>query len=156
MNHSRALANEIIRTVTGPMWHGPSLAELLRGVTHEQAVRRPVPGAHTIWEIVLHIITWADVCGERLGGSARKEVPVDEDWPEMPTASADAWSASLERLEERHRVLAAQVRALSDDALAERVVGQDHRVRDMLAGVVEHGTYHGGQIALLKKPIASR
>ncbi len=31
------------------------------------------------------------------------------------------------------------------------VTGQDYIVFDLLHGVVEHGTYHGGQSALLEK-----
>ena len=30
-----------------------------------------------------------------------------------------------------------------------------HNVATLIAGVVEHGTYHGGQIALLKKALAA-
>ncbi|HEY7234523.1 MAG TPA: DinB family protein [Gemmatimonadaceae bacterium] len=151
MTSARLLANRIIRTYTGPMWHGPSLSEVLRDVSPEQAVERPIPSAHTIWELVLHIITWVDVPHQRLGGDARKDVGIDEDWPGTPAASADAWRAAIGRVEERHRALAADVRVLSDDALDAKVVGHDYTVREMLHGVVEHGTYHGGQIALLKK-----
>jgi uncharacterized damage-inducible protein DinB len=55
------------------------------------------------------------------------------------------------RLEERHGALAAAVRELTDDQLEALVAGHEYTVREMLHGVVEHGTYHGGQIALLKK-----
>jgi len=151
MSESGLLANGIIRTFTGPMWHGPSLGEVLGDVTHEQATRRPAASAHTIWELVLHIITWVDVPHERLGGAVRKDVDTSEDWPTPPSSSADAWRASVKRLEERHRALAETVRSLREEQLDEKVVGHDYTVREMLHGVVEHGTYHGGQIALLKK-----
>src|SRR5262245_47111322 len=66
------LAHHIKRTVTGPMWHGSALAEVLEGVTPEQATTRPIPGAHTIWELVAHVTAWAEIArarvhGERLG-----------------------------------------------------------------------------------------
>src|SRR5436853_4121282 len=145
MKQSRLLGERIIRTVTGPMWHGPAIAELLGDVTHEQAAQRPVATAHTIWELVLHIIAWVDISGERLGGVARNDVSRDEDWPRTPTPSAAAWSAAVVRLEERHRSLADRVAALTDDALEERPAGHDYSIGDMLQGVVEHATYHGGQ-----------
>jgi uncharacterized damage-inducible protein DinB len=135
------------------MWHGPALAEILRGVTHDQAARRPIPQAHTIWELVLHIITWVDVPHERLGGVARKDVGANEDWPTPPSPGAEAWQAARDRLDARHRALAADVRSLSDAQLAAKVAGHDYSVREMLHGVVEHGTYHGGQIALLKRAL---
>jgi len=34
------------------------------------------------------------------------------------------------------------------------VAGLDYTVATLLRGVVEHGTYHGGQIALLKRALA--
>ena len=155
MTSARLLANRIVRTYTGPMWHGPSLSEVFRHITHEQAAQRPIPSAHTIWELVLHIITWVDVPHQRLGGDERKDVTTDEDWPKPPAATADGWHAAVARVEARHRALAADVKVLADDALDAKVVGHDYSVREMLHGVVEHSTYHGGQIALLKKLDAS-
>ncbi len=58
MSRPRYLANAITRTVTGPMWHGPALAEVLEGVTPERAASRPIGSAHSIWEIVLHVAAW--------------------------------------------------------------------------------------------------
>ena len=43
------------------------------------------------------------------------------------------------------------MRQLDDAALDARVKGLDYPVGILLDGVVEHGTYHGGQIALLRK-----
>ena len=155
MSESEILADRIVRTITGPMWHGPALAEVLHGVDHEQAARRPIASAHTIWELVLHVITWVDVPRVRLGGVPRKDIATNEDWPAMPAPSASAWRAVLARLEERHRVLAAEVAALTDAQLDEKVAGHDYAIRDMLHGVIEHGSYHGGQIALLRKQLGS-
>jgi uncharacterized damage-inducible protein DinB len=154
VSQTRLLANRIVRTFTGPMWHGPALSEVLRGVTHEQAARRPEASAHTIWELVLHVITWVEVPHQRLGGTPRKDVGDDEDWPRPPAASDEAWQAIVARLEERHRALATTVKAMSDGQLDEKVVGEEYTIREMLHGVVEHGVYHGGQIALLKKLVA--
>jgi uncharacterized damage-inducible protein DinB len=155
MSQTRLLANRIKRTFIGPMWHGPSLSQVLQGVTYEEAAQRPAMSVHNIWELVLHIITWVDVPLERLGGSARKDVATDEDWPLPPTTPSDeAWQAAVVRLQERHRALAAAVREMTDDQLDATVVGHEYTVREMLHGVVEHSVYHGGQIALLKKLVA--
>jgi uncharacterized damage-inducible protein DinB len=154
MSQTRLLANRIVRTFTGPMWHGPALSEVLRGVTHEQAASRPQASAHTIWELVLHVITWVDVPHQRLSGTPRKNVGNDEDWPPPPAASDEAWQAIVARLVDRHRALASTVKAMTDEQLDQNVVGEEYTIREMLHGVVEHGVYHGGQIALLKKLVA--
>ena len=98
MSESHALSNRIVRTLTGPVWHGASLDELLRDVTYEQAAMRPSASVHAIWELVLHIITWVDLPREMLGGNPRTDVTMDQDWPRMPSLSAVTWSAVLRRL----------------------------------------------------------
>lgn len=144
------LAHQIERTVSGPMWHGPGLDELLTGVSAEQASARPVAGAHTIWELVLHITVWAEIAHARLWGAVGTPTP-EQDWPVPAAAGLDEWCAAVARLHESYRTLAASVRGLDDAALAAPVVGQQYSASTMLHGVVEHGTYHGGRIALLKR-----
>ena len=59
------LANHIKRTITGPMWHGNALAEVLAGVSHVEAAARPLPNAHSIWELVAHVTVWAEIARAR-------------------------------------------------------------------------------------------
>jgi len=151
MTEATWLAEAIVRTVHGPMWHGPSLGDLLSDVGPEQASTRAVPAAHSIWELVLHITTWADVPRARLAGDPRQNIRPEEDWPPPPHPSGTAWTEAVRRLDASYRALATDVAALSDGALEGSVPGHHYSVREMLHGVIEHGTYHGGQIALLKK-----
>ena len=150
------LAHHIKRTVTGPMWHGAALAELLDGVTPAQAAARPVSGAHSIWEIVAHVTAWAEIARARVHGERTAEPAADEDWPPVVgTAEAD-WAILLRRLSDSHRALAQEVRHLDDAAIDRMIPGLEYTMSNLLHGVIEHGTYHGGQIALLKKALAGR
>src|SRR5579885_950345 len=106
------LAKHIERTVSGPLWHGPVLDELLRDVTAEQAAARPIRDAHSIWELVLHVAAWAEIGRARLDGRATADPPPDVDWPPVPDASAQEWEAALHRMRESHRDLAVRVRQL--------------------------------------------
>jgi uncharacterized damage-inducible protein DinB len=172
--HSTAaqLSNHIKRTVAGPMWHGPSLDELLGSVSSDQAAARPVTGAHSIWEIVLHVTAWAEIALARLHGQRTGDPAPEEDWPPVsgsdpkfgsdpgpksgsaPGSDAAAnWQAALERLRESYRALATDTRRLETSAFDEKVAGADYSVSNLLHGVIEHGTYHGGQIALLKRAL---
>ena len=47
------LADQIRRAFRGESWHGPSVLEVLAGVSAEDAAAHPIAGAHSIWEIVL-------------------------------------------------------------------------------------------------------
>jgi len=151
MSRARHLGSSLERTVTGPMWHGSALAEVLEGVTAERAAARPIPGAHTIWELVLHIIAWAEIARARLRGESTGDPTPEQDWPPVTATDAAAWQRTLERLGACHRELAADVRGLDEARLDQKVANLDYSADTLLRGIVEHGTYHGGQIALLKK-----
>jgi uncharacterized damage-inducible protein DinB len=155
MARAKLLANHLERTVTGPMWHGPALANVLETVTHEAAVKRPIPGAHSIWEIVLHVTTWAQIARERLKGESIADPTPQRDWPPVEAATLDEWRVAIEQLGFAHRMLAADVRALDDEALKATVPGLEYSVWILLHGIVEHGVYHAGQIALLKRALDS-
>jgi uncharacterized damage-inducible protein DinB len=151
-NEAAKLSNHIKRTVTGPMWHGTALDALVKNVTHEQASARPIAGAHTIWEIILHVTAWAEIARARLRGERTADATDAEDWPPVGEAGAAEWQAALDLLREGYRALATDVRRLDNDAAIDaKVPGLDYTVSNLLHGVIEHGTYHGGQIALLKR-----
>ena len=154
---SRRLASHLRRTVDGPMWHGPALMELLGTVTVAQATVRPIPSAHTIAELVLHMTAWADIAGARLRGTAPAEVTPAMDWPSADSLDESKWHDALARLRASYDALAAQTEAMSDADLRGIVPASepDHTVETMLRGVVEHGVYHGGQVALLKRALES-
>jgi uncharacterized damage-inducible protein DinB len=135
------------------MWHGSALAELLIDVTPAHAASRPIAGAHTIWELVLHVTAWTEIARERLIGSAKADPTPEEDWPPVRDTSPGAWRSALERMKEAHRELAADVARLDDSELIGRVPGKDHSVLVMVHGIVEHDAYHGGQIAILKRAL---
>ena len=156
MTRATRLAKHIHRTFKGPMWHGPALSQVLDGFTHETAAARPIAGAHSVWELVLHVTTWAEIARARIKGERLTDPTPQEDWPPVTNATAEQWRVALERLGESHRLLSAAVRELTDEALDARVGELEYTVDVLLQGVVEHGTYHGGQIALLRKAIANR
>ena len=42
----------------GRSWHGTPWWGSLRGLAPDAALRRPAPGRHNIWELVLHCAYW--------------------------------------------------------------------------------------------------
>jgi uncharacterized damage-inducible protein DinB len=150
MSRAKRLSKHIERTVTGPMWHGPALAEVLDGIEASRARRRPIASAHSIWELVLHVTAWSEIARQRIKGEATGDPTPEQDWPPVSDADAD-WPRAIDRLNDTHRLLAAEARLLSDEQLDALVPGLEYSVAVLLHGIIEHGTYHGGQMALLKK-----
>ena len=124
--------------------------ELLDGVNSQQAAARPIAGAHSIWEIVLHITVWADVGSRRARGEKVQPTP-EQDWPELGDTSETAWRKALEALVQSQTSLGELIGTLSDEQLDATVPGKDYSIYFQLHGVVQHNLYHAGQIALLKK-----
>ena len=153
MSRGQRIAQAIERSVSGPMWHGPALADLLGDVNAGDAAAYPIQGAHSIWELVLHVTAWTEIARERLAGSAKADPTPEEDWPPVKDKSAEAWRTARERLKDAHRELAEEVGALDDAVLISRLPGKDHTALVMYHGIIEHDAYHGGQIAILEKAL---
>jgi uncharacterized damage-inducible protein DinB len=138
------------RAFDGPAWCGSALREVLADVTAEEAAARPLPRSLSIWQMALHLAAWKGVVRQRVGGE-HVELPAEGDFPPVPDATEDAWRATLELLERRHRELQETVAALPDSRLDETVAGSLASVYMMLHGILQHDLYHGSQMALLKK-----
>ncbi|MGE0359368.1 MAG: DinB family protein [Vicinamibacterales bacterium] len=160
MTEPAHLADLLTRVMTGDPWHGPNVDRLLDGLTSEEAVQRPVPGGHSIWELVLHMTGWAREVEARLAGAAAGEPPAG-DWPDEPSPpDAAAWARDRRALFAAHESLATAIRRVTPAMLDSPVV--DHRDRAAgtglskyltLHGLVHHSVYHAGQIAQLRRAI---
>ena len=134
----------------GEAWHGPALMEILEGVDVKTAAAQPVRGAHSIWELVLHVAVWDAATSRRLAGHKTQPAGLDN-FPCMSKPSAQQWRTALAQLKRTHESLVKTVAALPDSRLNDRVPGKRYNFRFMLHGVVQHELYHAGQIAVLKK-----
>lgn len=142
-------------------WHGSPTSELLQGLEARAASAHPIPGSHSIWEIVLHMTGWQDEALERLRGQA-PGFPIDGDWPEVEEPSEERWRAALANLKASSERLQAAAGQLSDEALDRRVgvardrpLGAGVTLRDTLYGILQHNAYHSGQIALLRRALGA-
>lgn len=151
MSEIRRIRSQLRHAFEGPAWHGPSVRELLSDVTAEVAADRPVAGAHSIWEIALHIATWERVVRQRLEGELMGDPPAEVDWPEVSETGNEAWQRTLAELEEGNRALRDAIARLDETRLDDIVPEKVYSVYFMLHGCIQHDLYHAGQIALLKK-----
>jgi uncharacterized damage-inducible protein DinB len=151
MSEIKRIKDQLKRAFDGEAWHGPSVSEVLAGVTAEQAAAHPVTGAHSIWEIALHICAWERIGRKRIEEWVPMEVTPEEDWPPVPETSEHAWKNALNRLRLNHLALEEMIVRLDETRLQDQVPGTPYNVYFLLHGVIQHDLYHAGQIALLKK-----
>lgn len=152
MSELRRIHSQVRRSFEGEAWHGPSVKETLTGVTAAQAAKHPLAGAHSIWELVLHIERWARAVSEALGGTPMPQPPFAEDWPAVGGTSEKDWQAALAKLDAVQAGLLSAIKGFPEERLREVVPGRHgYDYAFLLYGLVQHNIYHAGQIALLKK-----
>jgi uncharacterized damage-inducible protein DinB len=153
MREAERIAEQMRKMFEGGAWHGPAVLEVLAGVNAKTATARPIPGAHNIWELVLHLSATQDVLLRRLGGE-RAGLTDEEFWPPTPAATDAEWQRTLEVLKRQDEALRRAVAAFPDERLGDPLMAGGTPAYDNLHGHVQHSAYHAGQIALLKKAAA--
>src|SRR5882672_5980889 len=108
MTEREQILKELKAAHDGDPWHGSSRAAILADVTLAEATHHPDAGAHSIWELVLHMRAWTGEVARRVR-EGNYGVPPEGDWPPVGTTSAVAWRAALEGLSSAHAEVAAAV-----------------------------------------------
>jgi hypothetical protein len=112
-----------------------------------------------VWEIVLHLTAWTGEVTRRLSGG-EPGLPVEGDWPAVGRVSEEAWSQATAALDRAHAELAAAVERFPEGRWGDRVGGEHDpplgtgvSYAAMVAGLLQHDAYHGGQVGLLRKAL---
>lgn len=138
----------------GRGWQGTTLTGALRGVTPTQALWRPRPGRHNLWEVALHTAYWKYVVRRRItDDETRGAFPRSpSNWPAVPAApDVTAWRRDVRLVKEMHAALRAAVAALPPKRLGTRAPTGKWTYAEMIHGVAAHDLYHTGQIQLIKR-----
>jgi uncharacterized damage-inducible protein DinB len=147
----QALLTDVERSVAGGAWHGPSLTEAISGLSAEQAAARPIAGAHTIWELVLHVTGWMREVRQRFAGEVHSD-PVQGDWPAAAHITPKNWDAIRNALIAEVAALRFELPSFPAERLDEPIAeGRSDTFRQNLAGLAQHNAYHAGQIVMLRK-----
>lgn len=150
------LAEQLELALHGTAWHGPSVLELLAGVSATDAAGRPAAGAHSIWELLLHIGSDHALAARLLAGDGRP-LASHEAWPACPEPTDDNWRQAVADFSLTGEQLLQSIRGFSDDRLHDPLVEDDPDTAYVLfSGITQHHLYHAGQIALLKQAIAAQ
>ena len=137
----------------GGAWHGPSVLEALAGIDAEAALAHPIAGAHSVWELVLHLAGTYGLVLRRLG---RDERPLsqEEDWPAIVFTSEERWHESVATLRKLNDELRRAVRGFAAQRLDEPLVSEpSYTAYTQFIGVTQHNLYHAGQIVLLRRAL---
>jgi uncharacterized damage-inducible protein DinB len=155
MKEIEIILDEIHRSIEGESWQGPSIREILEGVTAADAAAYPVAGVHSIWEVLAHVTAWTRVVETRLRGNVA-ELAGETNFPPVREVSESAWKAGFDDLRRAESELASTLRKMSDEDLNGPVPNREYKRSHMLYGLAHHNAYHAGQMALLKRALEER
>jgi hypothetical protein len=146
------LVSAIDRAFDRRSWHGTNLRGSLRGLTARDALWRPAPGRHNVWELAIHAAYWKYTVRRRLLGEKRGSFPIEgSNWFRREETSEAAWRRDLELLESVHASMRAAVLRLGPRDLGRKAGRGTTTILDLVTGIAAHDLYHAGQIQLLKR-----
>ncbi|MER3524386.1 MAG: hypothetical protein C4326_10035 [Ignavibacteria bacterium] len=139
-------------------WHGPNLKGSLRGIDARQALWRPAPNRHNIWELTLHAAYWKYIVRRRLLREKRGSFPLEgSNWFAVPDTPNEAqWRAHLRLLDETHRSMREEIASLPIARLSAKTPNSKNTNSAVILGIANHDVYHAGQIQLLKRLMKDR
>jgi len=133
-------------------WYGPTVAELLAKIPPELATTPPVPGAHSISELLQHLLLWNERIRNTSESNPMPRWDAEKEWaePAIPWKELVArWNQSRDLLEER-------IRKFPVEDLTKQVPGRNYPYETMFHGILQHAIYHSGQIAMVLSMLQSR
>ena len=133
-------------------WYGPTVAELLAKIPPELATTPPVPGAHSISELLQHLLLWNERIRNTSESHPMPRWDAEKEWaePAIPWKELVArWNQSRDLLEER-------IRKFPVEDLTKQVPGRNYPYETMFHGILQHVIYHSGQIAMVLSMLQSR
>jgi uncharacterized damage-inducible protein DinB len=141
------------REYDGEIWHGPSLTEVLDGITASQATKRINDKSKNIAEFVVHITNWRVFTLEKLTGGESFDIILDstDDWTKINSLTDEAWQEILTNLADTQTELLEILETYSDRKLDNIVSGRKYSIYMLLRGIIQHDIYHAGQMMLVKR-----
>jgi uncharacterized damage-inducible protein DinB len=133
-------------------WYGPTLAEMLAGISPELAMMAPVPGAHSIAALLQHLLLWNERIRNTSDSHPMPRWEAEKEWAEPPIP----WNELVTRWNQSRDLLEEKIRSFPVVDLAKHVPGRSYPYETMLHGIVQHAIYHSGQIAMVLSMLRSR
>jgi uncharacterized damage-inducible protein DinB len=152
MSQTKQIADSYRAATVKGAWYGPSLAELLAGIAPELATTQPIPGAHSISELLQHLLLWNERIRNTSDSHPMPPWEADKEWAEPPIP----WNELVTRWNQSRDLLEEQIRSFPIEDLRKQVPGRGYPYETMLHGIVQHAIYHSGQIAMVLSMLRSR
>jgi len=156
MKTGEKLVKEFEDILSGGPWYGDPIYKILDRITFDSAYEKPIPAAHNVAEILLHMLSWTEEVMDRMNGMTAS-TPSSGDWPDPGAPDEQKWQLWVEDLKLVNFNLIKIIRDFPDEQWDDKI--DDKRgyepttYEELIHGFFQHQIYHAGQIALLVKMV---
>lgn len=151
------LVEELNKAYNDDAWHGNNTLSLILSANPQKVFTHPIPNAHSIAELVLHLTAWTEEALDRINGQAAKE-PLIGDWPMPKDKSAEEWQTIINQFKKANEQLIGAIANINANKwnnpitdYRDNALGTGVNNAQLISGIIQHHAYHSGQIALLLK-----
>ena len=114
-----------------------------------------MPGSKSIIELLYHILAWREILVSRLEGDFESQIEMnsEKDWKRYSGLNKQAWEEMLKRLDRNQTRLLDILKGKDDNFLDKKNNPKGYDLGVLLDSMMQHDTYHLGQIALIKSQL---
>jgi uncharacterized damage-inducible protein DinB len=153
---STKLQQELEKTLSGQPWYGSPVYAILEQVTFETAYEK-AGHAHTIAEIILHMLSWTEEVMDRLNEKPAS-LPLSGNWPATGDPDEQKWKLWIDDLKLVNVNLIKAVRDFPEEKWNDPIIDERDNAhittyQELVYGLIQHHIYHSAQVAVLMKVV---
>ncbi|MEQ1586732.1 MAG: DinB family protein [Cyclobacteriaceae bacterium] len=151
------LVGQFTKVYSESPWYGDSILGIINRVTDDAAFWQPNKNAHSIAQIVWHMIYWRQALIKRLEGDSvyKPSMKSEDNWSNDGKLKTTSWKNIKELLTESQEKLTTLLDK-QDDSLLDKAYTEKATYEELITGIFQHDLYHLGQIAYLKSIHSSK
>jgi uncharacterized damage-inducible protein DinB len=151
-NELQSIISNLQNVLSGHPWFGRSVYEILAETDEAKVFVRPNAEAHSLADLLYHMLTWAEFTQKRIEKEAIENMTALEamDWRVIDPAQ-HSWKKGVAALKASHKKIIDLLQSKEDAFLEEKVDYRKYNFRFLLNGLIQHNIYHLGQVAYASK-----
>ena len=150
MKETSRIGGLFMNLYNGHPWLDVTIVDTLKTISWEQAAAKVHPHLNSIWQIVIHMVSWRLNVRKRVNGEVIK-TPENNYIQDHPQISEESWLHLLDELETSQQEWISFLQHADDSMLEGIYTVNKMSYYEQIHGILQHDAYHLGQIVLLAK-----
>lgn len=134
----------------GNCWLDYNAENVINRISAQQALAKAYEGGNTIWQLVNHVAYWRTRVGNRLV-YGKDIAPAGENFYLPEDHSEQSWQQSRNAFQASYEYIYQAILNFDETQLDEKAEGYDGTYYTQIIGLIEHDSFHLGQIVLLAR-----